>query len=767
MAKIPEFTHQTAIQPQAQAIKVPDSPNLLEPIAGLMKEAYGEILNQELPKLAQQAVKEGALKPTAITKADFAYNQFFNQAEQTLKTREAANSLSQISMAAQINPSAENIASLNKNAQNLIKNTVAGVSADSKFTVEENLNKALFAINSSIQQQQVKLGKANLQKVQSDVVSAQLDILKTAAQVEDAKGISQSLQAFNNVIDKYATQLGLQPSQIIAFKHAGEMAARKGVAEKEITNLYNTDKEKAAEYLAALNKKLPKTADDLEIEQIAFQTYNRLVNYDQALNNVNYSNLEVMRTQGQLTQEVLETKRSSISLNQYLKLQQELVADNIKALGNMREINFLQNNKDNPGALALQTQDNRNKSFNAIVARDAAVVEELRQLDPNIPPFNLGNIVDIANSIKAPLTDFTKQLSYQVQAADVDQAMQAAQAIRSLFNNNPIAIQGIDNKALSVALNATENVRLNDLDNQVAIQRARQRVYGEDAEQNKLRMDDFNSTINSVSRGRTTESFLAAAFQQQLNLANGSQVSPDVLLQFQKSMQDHYVYNGASFANAMQMAATEIGSAYGASNINGGKPTNMVAPPEKYVAYGEMPWVRNNFLLETRKFFNASKAAYDKKESEFYYEIYQPQLFDNASHLRQTDAWIKEHIDIFSTPLLDDALQVTKVYRNGEKIYGVLQYDSDRFTQTDPSGAVSYVGKFKADNFIEPMVIPNGDYQPHRVYIPVLNEALKHMQAKQRQQVQESIQRLTLDKEIENQIRQLGTAYRMESYGAN
>lgn len=200
----------------------------------------------------------------------------------------------------------------------------------------------------------------------------------------------------------------------------------------------------------------------------------------------------------------------------------------------------------------------------------------------------------VAISMKAPVTNFTKELSGIAKTGAPQDIAGAAKAYDYANEKNPLAVSKLTKQDRAFYSSINEQMKYTNKNPDQIINDTKNLVYGKQDPGTKnvwqsayIKDHDLNPAT-LADPGHNIENTLMNTF----NMPSGSKIQPDVLNHMQGLLHDAYMMTGDK-ASALNMLKDETKGMFGTSEINGGKAfdpalnetsggkTLMFAPPEK------------------------------------------------------------------------------------------------------------------------------------------------------------------------------------------
>lgn len=291
----------------------------------------------------------------------------------------------------------------------------------------------------------------------------------------------------------------------------------------------------------------------------------------EAENSVLKADLTARIKSGEAGEAEIEASRSQLSAQDITSMKQELTKTRKERKKSDAVYNRVMDKVRGGGDLNEFNSGQINSAYNKTVdkVRDIAGI-------PEGEPVPLGLRANVARLFNGPVTQLSKEISFQLENATEDNAVEALNAYRVLSLDNPRAIERMskqDHAMASFALDLIDKTGAPDVQ---AIRRARAAMNVDDSIR-RDRASEFGR-INDF-RTKNIEDTARDALGGDPFFGFNRDLAPGVAEDFRDLAREAYTLTGNEDA-AMKSAAQQMKRFYGETSFNGGRHI-MFAPPEK------------------------------------------------------------------------------------------------------------------------------------------------------------------------------------------
>ncbi len=371
---------------------------------------------------------------------------------------------------------------------------------------------------------------------------------------------------------------------------------------------------KLPEYLRGMQKNLSKDLTPLDTITVS----NNVLNYMGAVHNAEaqdnqliVSDLNRSLVEKTLTPAMLAQAESQLPEAEMNNFMTKLWTAKNAQTKEQASVEDLANNFTN--LLSMSQASNKEKKG----AFDAMVFKKMQE-DPSQDPLQVKSA--IANSAGGEFPSFTKQLDAMVQSGTPEQIYQAGRAIASISNNSPQNIASLSPETRAIS-SIFEDLREAGTDSNTAAMAAREQVLNKSKDQqeaNQLQWNQFQkdnlSTPQQVQK--LAKKMLSKPYGA--DIPNLPQVSNSIM----KAWQANYKLTNGNVAAADKLTEDGLKRSYGETRVNGSRQV-VYAPLEKTIGIGGdgIGLIHNDMVRNINPQLEASKQAFDKGSTDFYYRI--------------------------------------------------------------------------------------------------------------------------------------------------
>ena len=694
MADLPEYQRSTQIEVGETATGFSRVTKGLSDSYQVWSDLGIEVAQNAANTRARESGREAGNTPgrtliPAFTKADSEFNKAYHEQEYNIALQNGTNVINKAAFEAFKNPSAQSIAAYEKFVGQYIQENMPNLTKETAYALKPELEKAFLTTKYKLEEEvfnrALKFQKETFQSSINSGVKYATDLMANDNEIGGDEAIAKVKASLNsdfgrtNYSDGARKEILMEiDKQVIGAKARVQMnrAIEKGNAEEVLKNAAN----------------LPPTADNLVRMQSlygAYSQYSSMVNANDSIVTNGYTKKLV---EGDLTPTDMITAKQDLSPSAYSKFEVTVAKWLAQSNKDNSAIEYFNSNFNNSIALANMTSDEINKGFNARVQAQ----------NPGGPP-TLADEAVVAREVQATVPSFNNKLKAGINSNDAEVAVGSAQLFRSLLQDNPLAVDGIDTKTAMKAQMINDQIAANAAPLQ-AWEYATKNIDNLKPEDIKRREELFEEELKSNGKKSTSEQL---AWAQTQGGFSGYQVPPSMASDFVNAMKRNYVTSG-DWASSEKLATQIIQSLYGFTNVNGQK---MVAylPIEKTWPNGNNEtYVQNVLVDKLERLFIEQKQSFDDPDSTtgFYFKfpggLIKPQgdiLSDKRIASKETvkvDVPIPEGFNAvwlgdegkfkkYYVPKVD-FIPVIRVDADGKEVRGRIIVSSDKYTMLSQSG---------------------------------------------------------------------------------
>lgn len=457
MVKLPEYEHETKIQPAP----VSDALNATKGLTnayGAIGQFGASIAQRSANEQARMAGEEAGQTPgrelfPAITEADAHYVQAYEQQSSQVLVTQADKLINDLYLKFKSvkNPSERDLSTLQESAEasiaDLVELAPPSIRGNLKAKIEQKYNSAIYSASESV----IKANQVRQQDIFDNYLIAEnknmLQYIATG-QFDKAnksyEDIEMALDVNRQSIgeDEYAKARAiLKASSDYATANYGRIEAYKEGGERAEANYIRTYSEKEQKGISIAERK--SIVDGLikaHAEDVKARRLSQDLSYSDA-------HTELLALDGNVPVERWREYQSKVSPQQFNSLQElymRLQSDNLQA---NRLVNAISQDLNDPVAMTKYSDKEINTYFDMIVNKQAQAAAE-KGIEIERPLLAQANI---AASIPAKIPSYIDKLEKAVKYGGREQARDAAAAISALKVTNPAAIEGLDKEVAATA----------------------------------------------------------------------------------------------------------------------------------------------------------------------------------------------------------------------------------------------------------------------------------------------------------------------------
>lgn len=693
MKEIPEYQRNAKIQSTGKAsfmgsVPVKRTHKTDTQIYAAISNFGANLAQKSANKRAELSAIEAAQNPgqttlfPEITEADRHFNETYKQEELQVVSAQANSYLQNIYQQADRvqNPSMGTVNAFQKNALQANQKFLSQLTPENRPKLERALKSAYEANYSQLV---LKLEKHNRQ-----VMNAQSN-----------KALDQSARDLQNYRlmgnDDAAQSAYERGQQIIQSREARgddlpDMAEKKRRALYEANQIAHYQKRtedaikegKGEEFIKNLRENPPDHLDFQTREAVIAGSMQYANQYNAALSgqqSIEYLGYQKAMAEGTLTPTMMAEAVERMGPTNAAKMELQIAKANVE----QNQLNLLTQKMvgefSSPDKMSQYSDKDINKVYQKLIGQ----AEQIRGYDPGTMP--LIEQAQLAQEIKAPVSDLSNKISARLTGGDAASAAEAAQVVKVLDINNPLVLSGLDKQTKLMANGIANAVSVGE-DPEIAVEKRRKNILGLTASG----VEDREKQFDYLTKGRKAGSKdfndpnKEAKFVSDNMGISKSNLPVGVATEFTKMLKDNYVACG-DWNDALEETTKTFNRTYRESNVNGYWQT-MFGAPEIYYPPGidGNKEIRGQALNNFKDVAKSTKELYDQQGINFYYEIQKQE----PVKLEKTGEYPSTETDIpFDVSEIEnrESMKVKRVWRSGKTDEGHLEIQSDRKT-TIPEG---------------------------------------------------------------------------------
>ena len=339
--------------------------------------------------------------------------------------------------------------------------------------------------------------------------------------------------------------------------------------------------------------------------------YQAALNADQQLTYM--STLNQIQGGIQLSPSQLEDAKAQMGPQNALKLDHDILQLNKKANDTVKLVNDMTPDFGDVVKMSKWSDGEVDKVFNHYLAGAAAQAG----VQPDEIPLTAQ--AQLAAGFGAPVKGFTDKLENAVRYGDAGTATEAARAIRTLNNNNPITVSKLDNNAKATAGLYDLYARNTSITGEEALKAARNEVYNIDDNTKKQRLEglkqwysdnklnDYNVKLKRIAEGLgATEGWFGTGL-----FAKGKkELVPAGLTTVVDGLVQSMAQRTPNPEMAWTMAMDELKKTYKETDTNNRKEIMALAP--ETVLPGNSVWQQNDKIKAIKDMVDRNKELREK-----------------------------------------------------------------------------------------------------------------------------------------------------------
>lgn len=532
----------------------------------------------------------------AFTKSDKAFVEAYRQEEHNTVTYNGTKFLQDAAQIVHQDPTPQNLVQFQKNSESTLGNLVSQTTEFNRSNVERSLSSQYQAQFHSLS----NAVEARNRKIMADNFKASSDLneenLITAGFGGNWGEIERSYADQKiNITHGLNTETISKEDAAIRLK---SLDIQEGVA-KNIKPLMDAERNgKGDLYLSDFSKSQTKYSPT-EKEAIGQQ----LVKHLSAQRSLTSGQQQIYFTHAmmdletnQLTPSSIEEYRTKLDGQQYANFERAYAAKQMKTLQSQ---NLLQDMKKDFGNVAKMRENWTDGQFSDVFMNMVNQQESAYQAQNGKPqPYPLIAQAALAQQIKRENPVVTRALSDTIGYGSPQEATEAAQAIRMLENNNPIALKSMSPETKMVS----ELFNLHSMDRtktaEESLTKAREDVYNVDDSMRAdriLKLNEYQRVNNLKDPSAKLKVIKGALSEKSFLWGHKDTVIPDgVITEFDK-LWTNFAATGSNIEVAKKMALDELGRIYTPTRINNRSEVMRMSPES--VLTNEGNYIQNSKTL--------------------------------------------------------------------------------------------------------------------------------------------------------------------------
>jgi hypothetical protein len=694
MADLPEYQRSTQIEVGETATGFARATKGLSDSYNIWSDLGIEVAQNAASQRSRELGREAGNVPgrtliPAFTKSDAEFNKAYHEQEYNIALQNGTNVINKAAFEAFKNPSAQSVAAYEKFVTQYMQENMPTLTRETAYALKPALEQSFLASKYKLEEEVFKRAltfqKETFQQSINSGIKNATDLIANGDEAGGDEAVSKVKGSLNSDFGRTNYSEGARKEiltevdkQVIGAKSRAQMnqAIESGSAEQVLKDAAN----------------LPPTADNLVRMQSlygAYSQYSSMVNANDSIVTNNYTKKLV---EGSLTPTDMITAKEDLSASGYSKFEVTVakwLAQNTK---DNSAIEYFNKNFNNSIALANMTPDEINTGFNARV----------KALSGGGTP-NLADEAVVAREVQATVPYFNNKLKAGINSNDAQVAVQSAQLFRSLLQDNPLSVDGIDSKTAMKAQIINDQLAANATPLE-AWEHATKNVDNLKPEDIKRREEMFEEELKTNGKKSTSDQLAWAQTQAGFN---GYQVPPSIASDFLNAMKRNYVASG-DWAASEKLATQVIQSLYGFTNVNGQKMVTYLPIEKTWPNGNNETYIQNVLVDKLERLFIEQKQSFDDPDSTtgFYFKfpdgIIKPQGNILSDKRIASNEIVKVKVPVpegFNAVWLGDEGEFKQYYvpkvnfipairidAEGNEIRGRIITSSDKYTMLSQSG---------------------------------------------------------------------------------